>query len=608
MLSPHEGELGGTQKSLQKSSMSKVLVWPSQCDIPASISGDASAVIGWKHKTNSSCDVTVVAGVVAAESKKTAFILKRLPAVIETLSNCGECTDVISSLQILPVEDIDTSYITADTSIRVQLILYDPIEANQWLVRQNHSHNEGSWDRILMQVGLGLKVMNGLRQFLESDDLEYDEPTIKYESSDVCRCRREKALLNGKTTKEYSPSLLLLYLSRAQSKQVVCSACEGIQQIKPASSAYSSLLQAACSRMSIVNLAQALSDATSKKSTSTTAAIAIDVILGLIIGTACLTCHDFIFRSISIMWKQYSNGWERGLTWLESNPGGIKMNQALTEQIVLVVEWILNYHQQFVLRLVPLYSAIIKCAGILSITFGSRFFFAILFDLSRIGFVHITLLSSAFAAVQQFELSTLSSLWLLFRGKKRNVLRLRSDHLQYDHMQLLLGMLLFSMCIFLFTTVLVHHCFFAGVVTMHELMLCGLWLGYISVDGLFRFDELLMDGQEDGVVNMLPVSIEDRDSAVLDNVYITRYVEKTSQFNVNQNERFDKDLSSGVSLKTTQEVMTKLVFSVNSNKRTIIGAFVTFVTSTLFKMIVYLPRFLLGSPCLVISSCVDSTR
>ena len=79
----------------------------------------------------------------------------------------------------------------------------------------------------------------------------------------------------------------------------------------------------------------------------------------------------------------------------------------------------------------------------------------------QVALLHIRFLSSIFAARQRLELSTLISLWGLFCGKKGNVLRVRYDTLKYDHMQLLLGTILFTICLFMFTTILVYHCFFA---------------------------------------------------------------------------------------------------------------------------------------------------
>ncbi|KAJ2394259.1 pig-Q [Coemansia sp. RSA 2559] len=59
-------------------------------------------------------------------------------------------------------------------------------------------------------------------------------------------------------------------------------------------------------------------------------------------------------------------------------------------------------------------------------------------------------------------LVTLSSLFNLFRGRKRNVLRNRIDSCDYDLDQLLIGTILFTLLTYLFPTVLVYYLTFAG--------------------------------------------------------------------------------------------------------------------------------------------------
>jgi len=63
------------------------------------------------------------------------------------------------------------------------------------------------------------------------------------------------------------------------------------------------------------------------------------------------------------------------------------------------------------------------------------------------------------------------SLFNLFRGKRRNVLRNRIDSWDYDLDQLLLGTILFTLLAFLFPTVLVYYLLFAvghiGIILTH---------------------------------------------------------------------------------------------------------------------------------------------
>ncbi|KAG5651481.1 hypothetical protein H0H81_008512 [Sphagnurus paluster] len=58
-------------------------------------------------------------------------------------------------------------------------------------------------------------------------------------------------------------------------------------------------------------------------------------------------------------------------------------------------------------------------------------------------------------------LQTAGSLWNLFRGKRYNVLRNRTDSWEYDIDQLLFGTILFTLLAFLFPTVLAYYAIFA---------------------------------------------------------------------------------------------------------------------------------------------------
>jgi phosphatidylinositol glycan class Q protein len=59
------------------------------------------------------------------------------------------------------------------------------------------------------------------------------------------------------------------------------------------------------------------------------------------------------------------------------------------------------------------------------------------------------------------QLHLLALLWKLFCGRKKNVLRHRTDTMEYDSLQLLHGMILFTAVLFLFTSILVCYAFFA---------------------------------------------------------------------------------------------------------------------------------------------------
>lgn len=83
-------------------------------------------------------------------------------------------------------------------------------------------------------------------------------------------------------------------------------------------------------------------------------------------------------------------------------------------------------------------------------------------DLLSLLTAHIYCFYVASARMYYWQLSIIISLFHLFRGKKRNVLRHRIDNCDYDLDQLLLGTILFTVLFFLLPTVFVFYATFAG--------------------------------------------------------------------------------------------------------------------------------------------------
>ena len=82
-------------------------------------------------------------------------------------------------------------------------------------------------------------------------------------------------------------------------------------------------------------------------------------------------------------------------------------------------------------------------------------------DLLSLCTLHIYCSYVAAARMYGWQLTIITSLFHLFRGKKRNVLRNRIDSCDYELDQLLLGTILFTLLFFLLPTVVVFYLTFA---------------------------------------------------------------------------------------------------------------------------------------------------
>src|SRR5881392_61306 len=99
----------------------------------------------------------------------------------------------------------------------------------------------------------------------------------------------------------------------------------------------------------------------------------------------------------------------------------------------------------------------IGCSGFA----GASMPVALFSDLLSILTLHIYSFYVASARIFDWQLTIIISLFHLFRGKKRNVLRNRIDSCDYDLDQLLLGTILFTLLFFLLPTVIVFYLTFA---------------------------------------------------------------------------------------------------------------------------------------------------
>lgn len=109
----------------------------------------------------------------------------------------------------------------------------------------------------------------------------------------------------------------------------------------------------------------------------------------------------------------------------------------------------------------PFLSYVVYIIGCASFA-GASMSIAMFSDLLSIFTVHIYSFYIASARIFNWQLTIIISLFHLFRGRKRNILRNRIDSCDYDLDQLLLGTILFTLLFFLLPTVLVFYITFAS--------------------------------------------------------------------------------------------------------------------------------------------------
>eukprot|EP00943_MAST-04B_sp_MAST-4B-sp1_P003525 g3525.t1 len=215
------------------------------------------------------------------------------------------------------------------------------------------------------------------------------------------------------------------------------------------------------------------------KAFSEMVAIVIDVFVGIFVGVILL---QFSKRSDFVLELLHYGGHvlhmdvlTESTKWLMGVPAGLKLNTALTEWIGTIVLAVLDLWNLVTTKLAALEPTIVLMIGSCGIM-GSSIVLAVLVDMVHCVTVHILLIYSVFASVHSFTLNVIASLWQLFRGRKRNILRNRVDTLDFSMEQLLLGTILFTILVFLFPTFAVYYVFFLTVWMTILLSQAVIWL------------------------------------------------------------------------------------------------------------------------------------
>ncbi|QLQ77886.1 hypothetical protein HG537_0A01330 [Torulaspora globosa] len=145
---------------------------------------------------------------------------------------------------------------------------------------------------------------------------------------------------------------------------------------------------------------------------------------------------------------------------LANNPLGIKLNEELARFLSDLFLWIIEFsHANLIQPLVKPenLSIFLRLVGNLGCCFGGAFAFSVILDFFSILTLHIYVFYHISGKIYHWQLQIMKSLFHLFCGKKRNVLRNRVDNNVFELDELLLGTLFFIILVFLAPTVLAFY-------------------------------------------------------------------------------------------------------------------------------------------------------
>ncbi|KAH3674510.1 hypothetical protein WICPIJ_009548 [Wickerhamomyces pijperi] len=182
-----------------------------------------------------------------------------------------------------------------------------------------------------------------------------------------------------------------------------------------------------------------------------------DVMIGYAVGTSFIQNRDIIvnFFTKTIFMDLFYSDLNKLSIWLMNSPGGVKLNNELSAFLSDLFRWILEFWRIALIQ--PILSPSAKsvalffgvCCSIGGLTLG----ISMVIDIIHITTFHLYCFYYAMARIYNWSLEILLSLFYLFYGRKRNVLRDRVDSMEYELDEILLGILLFTVLLFLLPTV-----------------------------------------------------------------------------------------------------------------------------------------------------------
>jgi phosphatidylinositol glycan class Q protein len=190
--------------------------------------------------------------------------------------------------------------------------------------------------------------------------------------------------------------------------------------------------------------------------------VANDVIIGIALGSYIIENASFVAAQVDRILSAYTiEGLQATIAWLMDWPAGLKLNTELATFLGDLFLWVIDYWAGCIAMLRPYLPGIIQFIGFSSFA-GATMPISLFSDLVSLLTLHIYSFYVASARIYNWQSTIIISLFHLFRGKKRNVLRNRIDSCDYDLDQLLLGTILFTLLVFLLPTVFVFYLTFAS--------------------------------------------------------------------------------------------------------------------------------------------------
>lgn len=187
-----------------------------------------------------------------------------------------------------------------------------------------------------------------------------------------------------------------------------------------------------------------------------------DVIIGITLSKLILEFRSAIYQYLCYAIENpLTHDFEKTILWLMDWPGGLKLNNELATFFGGLFIWVIHFWRFLLEYLRPIFPVMILIVAYSGFG-GATLLLSVVSDIVSFITLHVYAFYLASGRIYHWQLTVLRSLFHLFRGKKRNILRNRVDSCSYELDQLLMGTIFFTSLIFLLPTVVVFYLTFAA--------------------------------------------------------------------------------------------------------------------------------------------------
>lgn len=187
-----------------------------------------------------------------------------------------------------------------------------------------------------------------------------------------------------------------------------------------------------------------------------------DTLIGFIFSNFIRVNFNTIVSLVQWLVPLYERCLNQIILWLMNSPAGFKLNNELARFLGQLIFWVLEFWKNKALTpFVNNFPLILKSVQVISMYGGMTMATAMILDVFNLLFFNLYGLYTSCTRIYLWQLLILGTLFRLFYGKKYNVLKNRVDSNDYEFDQLMVGIILFTVLLYLLPTVFAFYLTFS---------------------------------------------------------------------------------------------------------------------------------------------------